>query len=208
MLAINPLLPFFPDSISFLIYGLVTGLLLKFWRIAKKHFFFMPFFLVPHFAWVVIMFAFITVQPQERQAWFVFGFALTFIKIFSIIRAPFVFAFEVITEGVQERRANRRDQQRRKQQKQENQSHQERNQQQFQEEQARREAEAKANRAKQSGKKHNEKSQDKTRQEQDAAQNIKPTERQRSYEEILGLQAGWTQDDLKKAYQRVSNCLL
>lgn len=215
MLAINPLLPFFPDSISFLIYGLVTGLLLKFWRIAKKHFFLMPFFLVPYFAWAVIMFAFITVQSQERQVWFIFGFILTFVKIFSIIRrivfAPFTWAFETITDGIGERRADRRDQQRREQREQDDRTRQEYNQDLFRAEQARREAEAKANRARQAGggrfdrQGDNEKVEDKTQQKWNNTQEIKTTKKKRTYEQILGLSDGWTEEDLKKAYQREAN---
>lgn len=207
MLAINPLLPFFPDSISFLIYGLVTGLLLKFWRIAKKHFFLMPFFLVPYFAWAVIMFAFITVQPQERQVWFVFGFALTFMKIFSIIRTPFTWAFEIITDGIQERRADRRDEQRQQQREQENRSYHDRDQD-IRAEQARREAEARANRARQAGngrddhQSDREKVEDKNQRNRSETKEINPTERKRSYEEVLGLEAGWTEEDLKTAYKR------
>lgn len=163
----------------------------------------MPFFLVPYFAWAVIMFAFITVQPQERQTWFIFGFTLTFIKVFSIIRTPFTWAFEIITEGIQERRADWRDRQRQEQ----NQAQQDRNQQQFREEQARREAEARANRARQAGNGQddhqgdNEKVEDKTQRKWNDTQEVKPAERKRSYEEVLGLPTGWTQDDLKKAYK-------
>lgn len=208
MIVINPLLPFFPDSISFLIYGLVTGLLLKFWRIAKKHFFLMPFFLVPYFAWAVIMFAFITVQPQERKIWFLFGFALTFIKIFSIIWSPFVFVFETITEGIQERRADRRDRERQQQREQESHNYQDRDQD-IRAEQARREAEARANRARQSGTSKGDHQGDREKVEdkkqQSETQEIKPAKQKRSYDQVLGLLAGWTEEDLKKAYQREAN---
>jgi len=207
MLAINPLLPFFPDSISFLIYGLVTGLLLKFWKIAKKHFFLIPFFLVPYGAWAVIMFAFITVQPQERQIWFLFGFILTFIKIFSTIRtvlfSPFIWAFETITDGMGERRTDRRDQQRREQREREEQAYREQNQDLFREEQARREAEARANRARGAGS-NNTRTDNDRREDQQRPPPPAPLPKQerRSYEEVLGLSAGWTEEDLKNAYKR------
>jgi hypothetical protein len=61
-------IPFFPDCISFLIYGLVTGLLLKLWRITKKHLFLMPFFLVPYQAMQDMMEAeYKAVQESYRQ---------------------------------------------------------------------------------------------------------------------------------------------
>lgn len=213
MLAINSLLPFFPDSISFLIYGLVTGLLLKFWKIAKKSFFLIPFFLVPYSVWAIIMFAFITAQPQERQVWFIFGFILTFIKIFSIIRtivfSQFTWAYETITDGIGERRADRRDQQQRDQREREEQAYREQNQDLFREEQSRREAEARANRARQTGNGRNdhqsdrEKIEDKTQRKRNETQDsIKPAKQKRSYEEVLGLLVGWNQEDLKEAYKR------
>jgi hypothetical protein len=212
MLAINPLLPFFPDSISFLIYGLVTGLLLKFWRIAKKNIFLIIFFLYVYAVWAIIMFAFITVQPEERQAWFIFGFALTFVKILSIIRTiaftPFTWAYETITEGIGERRADRRDQQRREQREQESRNYHDRDQD-IRAEQARREAEARANRARGAGneqtKTDNDRVEDRRKQQQNRPPAPPPTEERRSYEQILGLTDGWTDEDLKKAYQREAN---
>jgi E3 ubiquitin-protein ligase DOA10 len=213
MISINPLLPFFPDSISFLIYGLVTGLLLKFWRIAKRNIFVILFFLYAYAVWLASMALLMSVQSQTQQAWFLFGFALTFIKIFSIIRTifftPFVFAFETITERVQEHRADRRDHQRQQQRERESQNYD--RDQDIRAEQARREAEARANRARQSGNRQddrqgdNEKIENNNQRKRNNPPEAKHTERKRSYEEVLGLKNGWTQDDLKKSYQREAN---
>jgi hypothetical protein len=172
----------------------------------------MPFFLVPYFAWAIIMFAFITVQPEERRAWFIFGFALTFVKIFSIIRtilfSPFTWAFETITDGIGERRADRRDQQRREQREreQESRSYHDRDQD-IRAEQARREAEARANRARGAGNEHAKGRTDNDRIEDQRNQKRKPPappppKEQRSYEQILGLSDGWTDEDLKTTYKR------
>lgn len=40
------------------------------------------------------------------------------------------------------------------------------------------------------------------KQKAEPPENITPAEAKRTYEEILGLMAGWTEDDLKKAYKR------
>jgi hypothetical protein len=102
MNAINPLMMFFPESVSFLIYGLFTGLLLKFWKIAKRNIFIILFFLYAYAVWLASMAMLIISQNHERQAWFIFGFILTFLNIFSIIRTiiftPFIFAYENITD--------------------------------------------------------------------------------------------------------------
>lgn len=213
MIVINPLLPFFPESLSFLIYGIVTGLLLKFWRIAKRNIFIILFFLYAYAVWLASMALLMSVQSQTRQAWFIFGFILTFLNIFSIIRTitftPFTWAFETITDRVQERRADQRDRERQQQRDQENQNYHDRDQD-IRAEQARREAEARANRARQTGsgkdnrQDDSEKIEDKNQRKR-STQEINPAERKRSYEEVLGLKSGWTQDDLKKTYQREAN---
>ena len=186
MNVINPLMMFFPESVSFLIYGLFTGLLLKFWKRAKRNIFIILFFLYAYAVWLASMAMLIIPQNHERQAWFIFGFILTFLNIFSIIRmiifTPFVFAYESITDGIGERRADRRDQQRREERERNDRTEQERNQDLFRQEQARREAEARARRA----------AGEQTRTDNDR-------------EEILRLSDGWTQEDLRKAHQRESN---
>ena len=211
MISINPLLPFFPESISFLIYGIVTGLLLKFWRIAKKNIFVILFFLYAYAVWLASMALLMSVQNQTRQAWFLFGFALNFIKIFSIIRmilfAPFTWAFEIIADRVQERRADRRDRERQQQREQENQNYHDHDQDQdIRAEQVRREAEAKANRAKQSGngqtRTDSDRIEDNRNQERRTPPAQPPIEERRSYEQVLGLKSGWTAEDLKIAYKR------
>jgi F0F1-type ATP synthase membrane subunit b/b' len=216
MITINPLLPFFPESLSFLIYGLVTGLLLKFWKIAKRNIFIILFFLYAYGVWIASMYLLMFGQSQIRQAWFLFGFALTFIQIFSIIRtiafSPFTWAFETITDRVQERRADRRDQYRqaeREEREQNNRTEQERNQDLFRAEQARREAEARANRAR--GARDGEAGNEQTRTDNDQIEDHRNQERRsppprerRSDEQILGLSSGWTQEDLKNAYKRES----
>lgn len=209
MLVINPLIAFFPDYLSFLIYGLVTGYLLRFWSIAKRHFITIILYLTPCVVWLVIMWAFITVQPQERQVWFLFGVVVSFIKIFSISRVFFGYIAELITERIQEARQGKKEQKRRDQKEQANQNQ---NYQSFTEEQARREAEAKAYRAGKTGKEQDKSGNNKNSHQSDHEKiedkkqpppaDIKTNDPPRSYEQILGLSKGWTQDDLKTAYKR------
>jgi DnaJ-domain-containing protein 1 len=149
-----------------------------------------------------------SVQSQTRQAWFIFGFALTFVKVFLIIRTiaftPFTWAYETISDGIGERRADRRDRERQEEREQNDRTEQERNQELFRQEQARREAEARERRG----------GNDRTRTDSDRIEDHRdqppppappPTQERRSYEQILGLKNGWTQEDLKKAYQREAN---
>jgi hypothetical protein len=89
MLAINPLIAFFPDYVSFLIYGLVTGGVLRFWRIAKRHLVFMILYFAPCVFWLVVMWAFMSVQPDERRIWFLVGLIVPFIKPFALLYALF-----------------------------------------------------------------------------------------------------------------------
>ena len=179
MIVINPLLPFFPESLSFLIYGIVTGLLLKFWRIAKRNIFIILFFLYAYAVWLASMALLMSVQSQTRQAWFIFGFILTFLNIFSIIRTitftPFTWAFETITDRVQERRADQRDRERQQQRDQENQNYHDRDQD-IRAEQARREAEARANRARQTGSGKDNRQDDSEKIEDKKSQLIKSVE--------------------------------
>jgi hypothetical protein len=201
---------FFPESVSFLIYGLFTGFLLKFWKIAKRNIFIILFFLYAYAVWLASMAMLIIPQNHERQAWFIFGFILTFLNIFSIIRmiifTPFVFAYESITDGIGERRADRRDQQRREERERNDRTEQERNQDLFRQEQARREAEARARRG---GGDQTRTDSDRIEDQRDQQRTPPPAQppagEQRSYEQILGLNSGWTQEDLRKAYQREAN---
>lgn len=215
MLAINPLIAFFPDYLSFLIYGLITGGTLRFWSIAKRHVVLMLLYLAPCFFWLVVMWAFMWVQPHERQIWFLVGVLVTFMKPFAMLYALFAFVFERVMERIQEVRQDRREQQRREQP-QGNQGYQgssEQNQRDIRAEQARREAEAKAHRARQQGQSgfHSEpppqdrikdKSRDKPKEPPNPPQS---SPENRSYEQVLGLPVGWTQYDLKNAYKRESN---
>ena len=210
MSAINPLMMFFPDSISFLIYGLFTGLLLKFWRIARRNIIFILIFLYAYAVWLASMGLLMIPQSHEMQAWFIFGFALTLIKIFSIIRtiifSPFVFAYESITDGIGERRADRRDQQRREERERNDRTEQERNQDLFRQEQARREAEARERRGgNDRTRTDNDRIEDQPEQQRPPPPAPPPSGERRSYEQILGLNHGWTQEDLRKAYQREAN---
>jgi hypothetical protein len=188
----------------------VTGLLLKFWRIAKRNIFIILFFLYAYAVWLASMALLMSVQSQTRQAWFIFGFALTFVKVFLIIRTiaftPFTWAYETISDGIGERRADRRDRERQEEREQESQNYD--REQDIRAEQARREAEARANRARQSGSRQddrqgdNEKIEDNNQRKRSNPPEAKPAERKRSYEEVLGLKSGWTQEDLKTAYKR------
>lgn len=142
MMTINPLLPFFPDFVSFLIYGLVTGYLLKIWRLAKRNIITLLFFLYCYLVWIASMALLMTVQPQERQVWFVCGFALTFVKIFAIVRYPFAYAFEYFFDALEENRYQRQARKSQRQKEREHWEYQEAgrrgNGSSFQEEQARR----------------------------------------------------------------------
>jgi hypothetical protein len=198
---------FFPESVSFLIYGLFTGLLLKFWKIAKRNIFIILFFLYAYAVWLASMAMLIIPQSHERQAWFIFGFILTFLSIFSIIRTiiftPFVFAYENITDRMGERRADRRDQERREERERNDRTQDQQNQDLFRQEQARREAEARARRG--GGDRtrtDNDRIEDNRDQQRPPPPAPPPTGERRK---ILGLPDGWTQEDLRKAHQRESN---
>jgi DnaJ domain len=206
MNAINPLMMFFPESVSFLIYGLFTGFLLKFWKIAKRNIIFILIFLYAYAVWLASMAMLMIPQSHERQAWFIFGFILTFLSIFSIIRTiiftPFVFAYENITDRMGERRANRRDQERREERERNDRTQDQQNQDLFRQEQARREAEARVRRG---GSDRTRSDNDRIEDQRDQQRPPPPTGERRSYEQILGLSNGWTQEDLRKAYQREAN---
>jgi hypothetical protein len=207
MLAINPLIVFFPDYVSFLIYGLVTGGVLRFWRIAKRHLVFMILYFAPCVFWLVVMWAFMSVQPDERRLWFLVGLVLAFIKPFALLYALFGLLADLWSYARQAQRERHWQE-----------SQQQSNQQGYQgggwseadirAEQARREAEAKAHRASQQGQsgfkseppphdKINNKPKDPPKTPQSSHEN-------RSYEQILGLPIGWSQEDLKNAYKRES----
>lgn len=216
MSAINPLSPFFPDYLSFIIYGLVTGGGLRFGRIAKRHVALMMVYLPLCVFWLFVMWAFMRVQPESRQIWFFVGLVVVFMKPFAMLYTLFGFVFERVMERIQEARQDRREQQWREPPPQGNQGYQgssEQNQRDIRAEQARREAEARANRARQQGQsgfygepppqdRIKDKSQDKP---QDLAKPPQSSPENRSYEQVLGLPVGWTQDDLKNAYKRESN---
>jgi hypothetical protein len=213
MLAINPLLPFFPDYLSFLIYGLVTGGVLRFWSIAKRHVVLMLLYLAPCLFWLVVMWAFINVQPHERQIWFLVGVVVTFMKPFAMLYVLFAFIFERVMERIQEARQDRREQQWREPPPQGNQGYQRGwSNADILAEQARREAEAKAHRSRQQGQSgfHSEpppqdKIKDKSRDKpQEPPKPPQSSPENRSYEQVLGLPLGWTQEDLKNAYKRES----
>ena len=173
------------------------------------------------------------IQTQERKIWFAVGFALTFVKIFQVVRYPFVYAFDSIADTLDERRYQRQARKYQRQREQDNWDYQEErtsdrrgggngNGWSFEEELARRaeemrnyrrktgqgeerEQEQKTNQNRRAGghDQEREKIEDKRKKQQHQERTETKTEREpRSYEEILGLQQGWTQDDLKKAYQR------
>jgi hypothetical protein len=213
MLAINPLLPFFPDYLSFLIYGLITGGVLRFWSIAKRHFVFMVLYFAPCVFWLIVMWAFMSVQPESRQIWFGVGVVVAFMKPFAMLYALFGFIFERVMERIQEARQERREQQWREPPPQDDRGYQRGwSNADILAEQARREAEARANRARQgqggsqSEPPPQDRIKDKSRDKpKDPPKPPQSSPENRSYEQILGLPLGWTQEDLKNAYKRESN---
>jgi hypothetical protein len=213
MLPINPLAPFFPDTLSFIIYGLMTGGGLRFWSVAKRHVALMLVYLPFCVFWLFVMWAFMRVQPESRQIWFAVGMVIAFVRFTAIIRYLFGFMADVWIyrrelDDLESRRQSKSQ-----------------NQQQWDEafiraEQARRQAEAETYRASQQGQGHQANNETDTQSQKPPHQEkikhkfedkpkapFRPapfSPENRSYEQILGLPAGWTAEDLKNAYKRES----
>jgi hypothetical protein len=225
---INPLEPFLPDPFPYLVYGIITGMLFK-PRKWSKNIIYKIFFYYCYLVWIGSMTYMLMGKSQAHQAWFVFGFILTLFSLFRILGLlvrPFSFIAERITESYQEGSYQAEQERRTADQAQAHQAnyHGQSHQDILRAEQARREAEMRAYRGQRPSEPtqsqqptarqnpneppHRPRIENDSRAEQRPQDTQTPATRtteRRSSEAILGLVAGWTQEDLRKAHQRESN---
>lgn len=222
---INPLAPYLPDPLPYLAYGIITGILFK-PRGWSKNIIYRLFFYYCYAVWVASMYLLMFGQSQTHQAWFIVGFILTFVSL-SLLVSPFSFIAERVTESYRERSYQAEQERRAEEQTQAHQAnyHGHSNQDILRAEQLRREAEMRVYRGQRPPEptqsqqtqrpphtQNPNESPHRPRVENDSRAEPRPqdtrptttTAEQRSSEEILRLQAGWTQDDLRKAYKRES----
>ena len=199
------------------LFGWCSYFVLKFWKIAKRSCLLTLFHLWVCFVWFGIMWLMLIQTPQTFTFTFLAGFFLAFsLKMLTFIgylKNEILLFFQIQAD---KRRANQWEREYQKQQKQnsrQNQNQQWNRTREAEEEQARREEEARNYRKRQSSagqeqekkkqyQKQSQSQREKTNQGKQHETTRQEEEDTRSYEQILGLQSGWTEEDLKKAYQR------
>jgi DnaJ domain len=217
-MSINPLIPYIPAFLSFFIYGYLSGFLFLLWKRSRWGCLLTIIFWEAYIVWCIFISMFLGVQETSDQTWFVLGGALAFLRPLLQSVAVQNFIEDITHAGHLGRRAwqaltrSRTKATSSGTQNQTNQNHQQtyQNQQSQQTnhgynqyndtteqarraEQARREAEARARRA--------EKEKENQQSREDDPKPEPPTADTRTPEEILGLKAGWTQEDLIKIYR-------
>ena len=203
---INPLIPYIPTFLSFFIYGYLSGFLFLLWKRFRWGCLLTIVFWYLYAAWCSFFGLLLGVETTSRQAWFVFGLCLAFLRPLLQSVAVRHFLEDILHAGYLGRRAwqavtrSRTSKTSSDSQSQTNQNHQQNhhqydysNEQARRAEQARREAEARARRS--------EKEQSQNSKAEDPPPES-PTADHRSPEEILGLKGNWTQEDLRTAYKR------
>ena len=214
-MSINPLIPYIPAFLSFFIYGYLSGFLFLLWKRSRWGCLLTIGFWYLYAVWCIWFGMLVSVQDLTNQTWFVLGVALAFLRplLQSVAVQNFIEdmrqvghlgqrAWQAVTRsrtkaassGTQNQNHQQAHQ---SQQSQNTYSHgNDQNNQQEQArraEQARREAEARARRS------EKEKENQQSRAEDQKPE--PPTADTRTPEEILGLKAGWTQEDLIKTYK-------
>jgi flagellar biosynthesis GTPase FlhF len=214
-MSINPLIPYIPAFLSFFIYGYLSGFLFLLWKRSRWGCLLTIGFWYLYAVWCIWFGMLVSVQEVTNQTWFVLGVALAFLRplLQSVAVQNFIEdmrqvghlgqrAWQAVTRsrtkaassGTQNQNHQQAHQ---SQQSQNTYSHgNDQNNQQEQArraEQARREAEARARRS------EKEKENQQSRAEDQKPE--PPTADTRTPEEILGLKAGWTQEDLIKTYK-------
>jgi hypothetical protein len=211
-MSINPLIPYIPAFLSFFIYGYLSGFLFLLWKRSRWGCLLTIIFWEAYIVWCIFFSMLLGVQEVLEQTWFVLGVALAFLRPLLQSVAVQNFIEDVRHAGHLGQRAwqavtrSRTKATSSGSQSQANQNHQQSQQtnhgynqyndtteQARRAEQSRREAEARARRA------EKEKENQQSRAEDPKPE--PPTADTRTPEEILGLKAGWTQEDLIKIYR-------
>ncbi|CAG0940521.1 hypothetical protein BROC_01067 [Candidatus Brocadiaceae bacterium] len=219
-----------PEFLTPFMFGFGTPFLLKLWNKWQKGCILTIFLLWVYFVWFGYIALMLRSYPASHTSAFFVGFAIAF--SWTFLKSSFAI-FEYLTDKIQDIRyfiADRRRARQWRQTYQEQSTGYEQDrawrQKQAEAERARREAEARNFRDQQNKSKqqNNQRPNDqdekphkqRTRSEQKGYQNQQKQERikdeyqpespedNRTYEQILGLSAGWTQADLKEAHRRES----
>ena len=213
-MSINPLIPYIPAFLSFFIYGYLSGFLFLLWKRSRWGCLLTIGFWYLYAVWCIFFSMLLGVQETSDQTWFVLGVALVFLRplLQSVAVQHFIEdirhvgrlgqrTWKAVTRSRTKATSSGSQNQTNQNHQQANQSHQSQNQHSYNDtteqarraEQARREAEARARRA------EKEKESQQSRAEDPKPE--PPKADTRTPEEILGLKAGWTQEDLIKIYR-------
>jgi DnaJ domain len=205
-MSINPLIPYIPAFLSFFIYGYLSGFLFLLWKRSRWGCLLTIIFWEAYIVWCIFISMFLGVQETSEQTWFVLGVALAFLRPLLQSVAVQNFIEDMRHAGHLGRRAwqavaglaktKAKAKESTEQPHQTNHGYNQYNDQTEQArraEQARREAEARARRA--------EKEKENQQRKPEDPKPESPTTDNRTAEEILGLKAGWTQEDLIKTYK-------
>jgi DNA segregation ATPase FtsK/SpoIIIE-like protein len=200
-----------PNFLPLAFMGFTVALGLNLWGSVKgQGCLIVPLYLYVFGVWFFVCITFFLSAPHGQEG-FMLGFALYHSRtVFEWVSGAL---FWMIKKNRQWKEAEDRAkeekawEERQKQQYQQQQSHQH---QQYQQEQARREQEARQYREQQERAKREQERQERAKREQGKKQEQKqkspPKQEQakdtRSFAEILGISSGYTQEELKKAYQR------
>jgi hypothetical protein len=181
----------FHEYYLFFVYGLIAGYFFKLWQIIKQKFPLADVLLYTQGLWLVFVIIWMAMQLDSISAWCVFGSAVFFTQIIPLPAISLTYFKKKRSEAQWRKQARKWREQRER----EHRAYQHQAEFKRWEEQFRREQTAKAYQAWQESVKQKQNSQQ---------QDIKQASHQdrRSDEQILGLPLGWTQADLKKAYQR------
>lgn len=190
-----------PDFIPMVTFGFLFAFGLSFWGKAKQGCFTVSLYLYIFGTFTITLVVLPLLMPNNpAKAFLVLGFLVFHLKT---VGRWLISAFYWVVDFSQERKraTEYQKQQRQWEAKRASQEHEQQSR--YQQEQDRREQEANRRREEQRQHQENER---KRRQKEQAKEPParKPDTRkdQRSFEDILGLPVGWTQDDLKTAYRR------
>jgi DnaJ domain len=206
-MSINPLIPYIPAFLSFFIYGYLSGFLFLLWKRSRWGCLLTIIFWYLYAAWCSFFGLLLGVETTSRQAWFAFGLFLAFLRPLLQSVAVRHFLEDISHAGYLGRRAwqtvtstrtnkTKHDNRNNHQSQQKHHQANDFSEQARRAEQARREAEARARRAEKEKENQQSRAQDQKPEP--------PTADTRTPEEILGLKAGWTQEDLRKIYKSES----
>jgi len=201
---INPLLPYLPAFLSFALYGFLTGFVFLLWKRSHVGCLITLIFWYAYLVWLFFFLMLLGVETSMNQASFVGGVALSLARMVWEHRGTqeAFWAFSRLADWVRDLpRPSWKTKTKTEPPKQTaSRGHEERarddREEAMRREQEAREAEARARRAK---------AEEEARST--AGQGSASADDQRTHEEVLGLRAPWTQEDLKTAYRRESQRL-